>query len=66
MYFHGVLPPHVVESEEAVVLFVNATPGAIGYISTCSPNLHAKVLLSFGDSSNCPKPTTGCLPLQDK
>lgn len=61
MYFHGVLPPHVLESEEAIVLFVNSTPGAIGYVSACAPNMHAKVLLTFGDPVHCPHRNAGCL-----
>jgi ABC-type phosphate transport system substrate-binding protein len=31
-YFHGVLPPRVVDSEEAMLRFVSSTPGSIGYI----------------------------------
>lgn len=65
MYFHGVLPPHVLESEEAVVLFVNSTPGAIGYVSACMPNMHAKVVFTVGDAPNCPKRSASCLSLQD-
>ncbi len=34
-YFHGVLPPPVLASEEAVLRFVASTPGAIGYVSSC-------------------------------
>lgn len=60
-YFHGVLPPHVVESEEAVALFVAATPGAIGYISFCLPGLHARVVLTVGDPPNCPHRGATCL-----
>ena len=55
MYFHGVLPPHVVASEEAVILFVAATPGAIGYISACPLDRKVNVVLSFGEVPNCPK-----------
>lgn len=33
LYFHGTRPPAVVESERAVLLFVQRTPGAIGYVS---------------------------------
>ncbi len=32
LYFHGVEPPPVMESERAVQLYVARTPGAIGYI----------------------------------
>jgi ABC-type phosphate transport system substrate-binding protein len=35
MYFHGVLPPHVLSSQTAVLHFVENTPGAIGYVDYC-------------------------------
>jgi hypothetical protein len=53
MYFHGVLPPHVLASEEAVVLFVNSTPGAIGYISACPPERKLNIVLLVGEVPNC-------------
>ena len=53
MYFHGVLPPHVMASEEAVVLFVASTPGAIGYVSTCPPDRKINVVLIVGDLPGC-------------
>lgn len=53
MYFHGVLPPHVLASEEAVILFVASTPGAIGYVSTCVPQHGVEVVLSVGDVPAC-------------
>ena len=34
-YFHGVTPPYVLGSQDAVVRFVAKTPGAIGYIAPC-------------------------------
>ena len=34
-YFQGVSPPYVLASQEAVVRFVAATPGAIGYVTSC-------------------------------
>jgi ABC-type phosphate transport system substrate-binding protein len=55
MYFHGVLPPHVLASEEAVVLFVSSTPGAIGYVSGCVPERGVNVVLMVGDLPSCPK-----------
>jgi ABC-type phosphate transport system substrate-binding protein len=55
MYFHGVLPPHVLASEEAVVLFVASTPGAIGYVSPCVPGLRSTVVVVGGDTTECPK-----------
>ena len=53
MYFHGVLPPYVLASEEAVILFVMSTPGAIGYVSTCLPELRVDVALIVGDLPGC-------------
>lgn len=34
-YFHGVSPPYVMNSQEAVVRFVAKTAGAIGYVAPC-------------------------------
>ena len=53
MYFHGILPPHVLASEEAVVLFVSSTPGAIGYISNCLPEHRVNVVLIVGELPSC-------------
>ena len=53
MYFHGVLPPHVVASEQAMVLFVRSVPGAIGYISTCVPAQGIAVVLMVGKVPRC-------------
>lgn len=55
MYFHGVLPPYVLASEEAVILFVSSTPGAIGYVSTCVPEHGVDVVLMVGELPTCPK-----------
>ena len=65
MYFHGVLPPHVLASEEGVVLFVLSTPGSIGYVSACPTDSRVNVVLIIGDIPNCPKPTATCTPLQN-
>ena len=43
-YFHGVVPPPVLASEEAVLRFVASTPGAIGYVSTCVADRRVEVL----------------------
>lgn len=64
MYFHGVSPPHVLASEEAVLRFVTDTPGAIGYVTACKADARVKIvlwLLPKGTVStqppvlNCPK-----------
>lgn len=36
LYFHGTLPPPVLPSERAVMLFVARTPGAAGYVTESS------------------------------
>jgi ABC-type phosphate transport system substrate-binding protein len=54
-YFHGVLPPHVFDSEEALALFVSVTPGAIGYVSACLPEHKYEVVLTVGDLPSCAK-----------
>lgn len=53
MYFHGVRPPHVLASEEAVALFVAATPGAIGYVANCVPEGKVTVVFAVGDLPGC-------------
>jgi hypothetical protein len=45
MYFHGISPPYVLSSEEAVLRFIAETPDAIGYVSFCSVAGRAKTLL---------------------
>jgi len=44
-YFHGVLPPYVLSSEEAVLRFVAETPGAIGYVPYCDADKRVTVVL---------------------
>lgn len=65
MYFHGVLPPHVVDSERAVLLFVASTPGAIGYLSSCPTDASVDVVLTIGNLPDCPRRTATCESLQD-
>lgn len=43
-YFHGVAPPHVVASVEAMLRFVAATSGAIGYVPLCAVDARVKVI----------------------
>lgn len=45
MYFHGISPPHVFGSEEAVLRFVAETPGALGYVSACEVDARVKAVL---------------------
>lgn len=64
MYFHGVTPPYVLGSPEAVLRFVAETPAAVGYVPYCSADSRvsvAVVLLADGGISEntsgiaCPK-----------
>lgn len=60
-YFHGVLPPEVLNSVEAVLRFVAATRGAIGYVPLCSVDhrVTSVLLLDAGEArpgqARCPQ-----------
>jgi len=57
-YFHGVLPPMVLASEEAVLRFVADTPGAVGYVSVCNVDKRvavAAVIANPAGAANCPR-----------
>lgn len=43
-YFHGINPPQVLASEEAVLRFVEITPGAIGYVHKRNVDERVKIL----------------------
>jgi len=57
-YFDGKRPPHVVDSQEAVLRFVTRYPGAIGYIATCRTDARVKVLMTLKPPK--PLPDTVC------
>jgi ABC-type phosphate transport system substrate-binding protein len=44
-YFNGILPPHAVDSEEAVIRYVSQTKGAVGYVNACSVDDRVQTLL---------------------
>jgi ABC-type phosphate transport system substrate-binding protein len=46
-YFHGITPPYVLNSPQAVVQFVAKTPGAIGYVTPCDLDPRVKQVLSL-------------------
>lgn len=50
MYYHGVFPPHVVASPEAMLRFVAETDGAVGYISACRIDARVKPILWVGST----------------
>ncbi|SFF59792.1 hypothetical protein SAMN04488120_11145 [Fontimonas thermophila] len=60
-YFHGVLPPHVLASEEAVARFVRATPQAIGYLGHCWLGEGLRVVLTL-DAQGRIRPPQAPLP----
>jgi len=45
LYFNGVSPPHVVNSEEAVIRYVADTIGSIGYVDACLVDDRIKAIL---------------------
>lgn len=45
LYYHGISPPHVVNSQEAMLRFVAETRGAIGYVNACMVDSRVKALL---------------------
>lgn len=51
-YFNGVLPPYVVNSEEAVLRYVAQTNGAIGYVDACTVDHRVKTLFWLMPNSN--------------
>lgn len=44
LYFNGISPPHVVDSQEAMLRFVAETTGAIGYVDACKLDGRVKAL----------------------
>ncbi len=44
-YFHGISPPHVVYSEEAVIRYVQDTTGSIGYVDACTVDARVRPVL---------------------
>jgi len=44
-YFNGILPPHSVNSEEAVLRYVAQTKGAVGYINACNLDKRVEAVL---------------------
>ena len=47
MYFQGVLPPKVLNSPEAVLRYIAATPAAVGYVPSCRVDRRVVVVFTF-------------------
>lgn len=65
-YFHGISPPHVVASTEAMLRFVAATEGAVGYVLDCQVDERVRVVLTVPVPGGadalappCPSPRPG-------
>jgi hypothetical protein len=52
LYFHGISPPHVVHSQEAMLRFVADSAGAIGYIDACKLDDRVKSLAWINADGN--------------
>jgi hypothetical protein len=60
-YYHGISPPHVVSSQEAMLRFVAETPGAVGYIDVCMVDMRVKAIAWIGeDGLTGTRPLTTC------
>jgi hypothetical protein len=44
-YYHGNSPPHVVNSQEAMLRYVTESPGGIGYVQACKVDGRVKAIL---------------------
>ena len=44
-YYHGNSPPHVVNSQEAMLRYVTESPGGIGYVHACKVDNRVKAIL---------------------
>ena len=44
LYFHGVTPPHVVNSAEGMLRYVAETVGSIGYVDACLVDARVKAI----------------------
>lgn len=62
-YFNGILPPHSVNSEEAVLRYVATTKGAVGYVDACKLDKRVIPLLwiNNGKLTNA-APSLSCPP----
>ena len=63
LYFHGTTPPYSVQSEEAVLRYVNITKGAIGYVDACKLDDRVKPVLWIENGTiSSSKPNLNCPP----
>ena len=62
LYYHGISPPHVMSSPEAVLRFVADTKGAIGYVPACAVDARVDAILWIDTSASisASKPKLNC------
>jgi ABC-type phosphate transport system substrate-binding protein len=51
-YFNGVLPPHTLNSEEAVLRFIAINESAIGYVDACAVDARVQAILWITKDNN--------------
>jgi ABC-type phosphate transport system substrate-binding protein len=61
LYFNGIRPPYSVNSEEAVLRYLEQTPRAIGYVEVCKVDARVNALLWLVNGQiTTQKPETDC------
>jgi len=55
-YFHGISPPYVLASQEAMIRFISETPGAIGYVLDCHLDKRVRILFRLPLAVTPPQP----------
>lgn len=62
LYYHGISPPHVISSAEAMLRFVADTKGAIGYLPACMADERLQTLFWIDDNLqlSAVKPELNC------
>jgi len=58
MYFHGISPPFVLGSEQAVLRFVAETPGAVGYVPLCHVDSRVAIALVISAAGHVSEDTS--------
>jgi len=64
-YFHGISPPYVVASIEAMLRFVTSTPGAVGYVPECLLDDRVTVLMTISNTQDKIDLSEFCANLHD-
>jgi hypothetical protein len=68
LYFHGTPPPPVLASDQAVLLFVTRTAGAIGYVEASAARAWpdgVRVVLVIGPPARRGARSTGIVDLEE-